>query len=59
MNIVLSVYTKSAFKEYILPSLNNSDYSIVLYKDYFHIHEDVCLELEILDYEWKFKSNHG
>lgn len=59
MNIVLSVYTKSAFKEYILPSLNNSDYSIVLYKDYFHIKEDVCLELEILDYKWKFKSNHG
>ena len=59
MNIVLSVYTKGAFKEYILPSLNNSDYSIVLYNDYFQIAEDIHLNLEVLDNEWKFKNNSG
>lgn len=59
MNIVLSVYSKGAFKEYILPSLNNSDYSIVLYNDYFQIAEDFQLNLEVLDNEWKFKKNNG
>lgn len=59
MSLVLSVYSKGAFKEYILPSLNNSDYSIVLYNDYFQIAEDFKLELEVLDNEWKFKKNSG
>ena len=59
MNIVLSVYSKGAFKEYILPSLNNSDYSIVLHSDYFQIADDFRLDLEVLDNEWKFKKNSG
>ena len=28
MGVVLSVYTEAAFKEFILPSINNSDYKI-------------------------------
>lgn len=59
MNIVLSVYSKGAFKEFILPSINNSDFSIVLHKDYFQINEDFQLNLEVMNNNWSFKKNSG
>lgn len=45
MGVVLSVYTEAAFKEYILPSINNSDYEITLQGDYFQLQEDLELRL--------------
>lgn len=56
MSIIISVYSKNAFKEYLLPSLNNTDYSIVLEKDYFKIKEDITIRMEILDGQWKIKT---
>lgn len=57
MSTVLSVYTKDAFKEYLLPSLNNADYVITLYSGYFHLQEDVQLKLEVLDHTWRIQSD--
>lgn len=57
MSVVLSVYSKETFKEYLLPSLNNADYTITFYRDYFHLREDVQLKLEILDYSWRIKED--
>lgn len=54
--IIISVYSKQAFKEYLLPSLNNADYSIVLEKDYFQIQSNVTVNLEVLDEQWKIKE---
>ena len=52
MNMVLSVYSKAAFKEYILPSINNSDYEITVRSDYFQIQEDIRLKLEVMNEQW-------
>ena len=56
MSLVLSVYSKEAFKEYLLPSLNNSDYSINLNSDYFHLNKDFQIDMEVLENQWKIKS---
>lgn len=57
MSTVLSVYTKDAFKEYLLPSLNNADYVITLYSGYFHLQADVQLKLEVLDHTWRIQPD--
>ena len=57
MNIILSVYSKDAFKEYQLPSFNNADYTITLRSDFFHIRQNCNLYLEVLDHKWSFKEN--
>ncbi len=57
MNIVLSVYSENAFKEYQLPALNNADYQIMLDKDFFHLKDNLTLNLEVLDKKWKIKKS--
>ena len=57
MNIVLAVYSENAFKEYPLPSLNNADYSITLKKDFFRLQENLSIQMEILDNQWKIKES--
>lgn len=57
MNMVLSIYTKGAFKEYLLPSVNNADYTITLHRDYFQLKEDLQLNLEVLYHHWHIKKN--
>lgn len=57
MNLILSVYSKDAFREYQLPSFNNADYTITLRSDFFSIRENCNLYLEVLDHKWSFKHN--
>lgn len=57
MSIIMAVYSKKAFKEFILPPINNSDYSIFLEKEDFHIREDITLSLEVLDEAWRIKRD--
>ena len=56
MGLIISVYTKEAFKEYVMPAINNADYSIVLNKNYFSLREDVRLNFEIINDVWKIKA---
>lgn len=56
MNIILSVYSKDAFKEYQLPSFNNADYTITLRRDFFHLNQNRILYLEVMDHVWSFKQ---
>ena len=56
MGLVLAVYTKEAFKEYVMPAVNNADYSLVLNKNYFNLREDVHLEFEVINEVWKIKG---
>ena len=55
MSVVLSVYSKKAFKEYLLPAVDNSNYSLVINRDLFGLNKDQELPMEILDKSWKFK----
>lgn len=57
MNIILSVYSENAFKEYQLPSLNNADYQVMLHKDFFHLKENLSLNMEVMDEKWRIKRN--
>lgn len=56
--VVLSVYTSTLFRELRLPVINDSDYSLVLYKDLFGLTEDLELMLEVIDDKWRFKETN-
>lgn len=56
MNMLMSVYTKKAFKEYLLPAVNNTDFSVTLFDDCFQIEEDIQLNMEVIDNCWKIKE---
>lgn len=59
MNLVLTVYGISAFKEYLLPSMDNTNYSIVIEGALFEIGDDISLNLEVVDRKWSIeKSEH-
>ncbi len=55
MGKVISVYTQQNFKEFILPSINNADYRIVLNKNDFQLAADVEVPLEVVEGDWKIK----
>ena len=57
MSTIISIYSKSVFREIILPSINNADHKVILEKDVYHIHEDIHLNMEILDHEWRIKPD--
>lgn len=54
MAIILSVYTNAAFREIRLPIVNNTDYSIALYKNIYGLRKDIVLKLEVINDEWVF-----
>ena len=56
MGLVIAVYTKEAFKEYVLPAINNADYSLVINKDVFNLRKDISLEFEVINDVWKVKA---
>lgn len=35
MSMILSIYSVNAFKEFLLPSINNADHTITLQKEFF------------------------
>lgn len=57
MNIIISVYSKEAFLEYQLPSVNNADHAIILRSDFFHLGQNQSLYLEVMDHAWSFKKH--
>ena len=57
MGLVIAVYTKEAFKEYVLPAINNADYSLVINKNIFNLRRDISLEFEVINDVWKVKTN--
>ena len=46
MGHVLTIYSRHAYKEYLLPAETNRNYEIVLYKELFQLDADIALELE-------------
>lgn len=57
MSIILSFYTKEAYKEYLLPAANNTDWAIGLSKNNFHLAGDLTLKLESVHGGWRFKRS--
>lgn len=54
MGHILTVYSQSAYKEYLLPAVKDADYSLTLPKDLFQLREDVVLDMENLHGCWRF-----
>lgn len=54
MSFLLSCYSETAFQEFILPNMNNSDYSIVLDHSVFNLADDISLKLEVVEGDWRF-----
>lgn len=59
MNIILSVYSKDAFREYQLPSVNNADYTLTLRSDFFHLKKNSSIYMEVMGNVWSFKRGSG
>lgn len=59
MNIILSIYSKEAFREYQLPSVNNADYTLTLRSDFFHLKKNRSIYLEVMDHAWSFKRGRS
>ena len=57
MNTVLSIYSQNAFKEYLLPTIVDEEYLIVVDHEIFGLSEDVILKLESLEYQWSFMKS--
>lgn len=56
MSVVLSIYSKSAFKEFVLPAVNNTEVTLLLEHSVFQIYEDIELKLEVLNGRWYFQN---
>lgn len=57
MSIVLSVYGQQAFNQFLLPSINNSDYQIVLKQSVYGLSSEVSLKLEVLNGRWYLRPS--
>jgi hypothetical protein len=57
MVTILSVFTSTSFKEIRLPNLVNTDFSFKLFKDIFHLSQDMEIHLENIDGVWQFTEN--
>lgn len=54
MGMVLSIHSEKAFRQFLLPAVNNSEHSITLEEDIFLLNEDVELRMEIIENRWHF-----
>ena len=59
MNIVLSVFTAKAFKEFILPNVDNTNYSILLEREIYGIDTDTTLRFDIIEGVWRILATPG
>ena len=57
MNIVLSIYTSKAYKEHILPNVNNTNYEILLSKRTYSTDCDHKLFFDIIEGKWKLHKS--
>lgn len=57
--MILMIYQKDVFREYVLPKTKNMDYNIIIDKNQFHIQENIELKLESVDNEWVIYDNDG
>lgn len=54
MSVVLSVYSQSAYKEFVLPAIHNAETVLVMDRKLFQLREDLELGLEEVDQRWAF-----
>lgn len=59
MNVILSIYSEHAYKEFVLPHEQNTLTTLAIRKDIYGLPEDIDLVLENTDGTWSFSpKNH-
>lgn len=53
MNTILTVFSTNASKDFVLPNINNSNYSILLEKEIFGLMRDITITLDVIENEWR------
>lgn len=56
MSLKLSAYTRDSYKEFHLPSINNSDYEMVIRKEQLRTSKDIRISMEVVDNLWTVRS---
>lgn len=59
MGYILTIYSENVYQEFLLPALNNADYSIVLPWKAFSLYEDITLNMEVFNHKWRFVPGNG
>lgn len=59
MSTILTVYSYMAFKRFLLPAINDADYSVLLFSGLFSLDRDIELKMEVLDHKWTFQSSEN
>lgn len=57
MSTILTVYSNMAFKRFLLPAINDADYSVLLFGGLFSLDRDLELKMEVIDHHWAFLSS--
>lgn len=57
MSVVLSIYSKNAYKEYVLPHQQNIETVLSVRKEIFALSDDLEITLENVDGDWRFQKN--
>lgn len=57
MSYILSIYSTNAFKEYLLPAIDNADYSLMIQGSLFGLSVDEDIPMEIIDGKWRIVEN--
>lgn len=58
MNVILSVYSEHAYKEFVLPAVQNTTTALSIRRDVFGLPQEVDLILENDDGVWSFSSEN-
>ncbi|MBD5504489.1 MAG: type VII secretion protein EssC [Lachnospiraceae bacterium] len=58
MSFILSVYSINAFKEFLLPAIDNADSSITVSKSNFALPRDIVIPLEIIGGQWYIRRRN-
>lgn len=54
MGYVLTFYSDNIYQDFLLPVMDNADYTLVLPWKTFDLQEDVLIHMEVVDGRWRF-----
>ena len=57
MGLMLSLYTRNAFEEVVLPALDNANFSFQIDAERYALEESIEIRLEVMDNEWRIFRN--
>ena len=57
MGLMLSIYTKDAFEEILLPALDNANFTFQIDGERYGLKESVEVCLEVVDAQWRIFRN--